>query len=324
MDWITIALLGVIFLFTASLVFSLYRLWAESRFAKKKVLKKRLMYLSAGGGHGEEKFNRFREKTLQDAAFIEKLAMRLPRIPRLDQLLLKSGLGITPTVFLLICATLAAVGILVGFLFKRGDVAAILAFVGVTLPYFVLLLRERQFLNKFEEQLPEALDLLGRAMRSGHALSSGLEMVANEMTDPLKSEFSVTVDEVNLGLTFKEAFDNLCSRVESTDLAFFATATLIQRETGGNIAEILDNTSKLIRERLPFRREVKPLTAEGRLSAWILIALPIIMFVYIYFVNYEYISQLWIDPLGHYMVYGGVILQVIGIIVINRIVKIDI
>ena len=324
MDIITIALLSVIFLFTASLVEFVYRLWVESHFAKKKLFKKRLMYISAGGKHGKEKLARFRERTLQNAAYLEKLAHRLPRNTRLDQMLLKSGLSISVTGFILSCCTLAGVGLIVGIVIKRPDLAFFLGICGLLLPYLFLRIKELQFMSKFEEQLPEALDLLARAMRSGHALTSGLEMVAHEMEDPIRAEFAATVDEINLGLSFKEAFGNLCERVPSTDLAFFAIATLIQKETGGNIAEILDKISKLIRERIQFKRELKTLTAEGRLSAGILIALPILMFIYIYFANYEYISLLWKDQTGQYMIAIGILLQILGVYVISKIIKIDI
>ncbi|MDH3392989.1 MAG: type II secretion system F family protein [Desulfobulbaceae bacterium] len=324
MDLITITLLSLVFLFAVSLVELVYHLWVESHFARKKIFRKRLMYISAGGKHGKDKLDRFRERTLQNAAYIEKLAQSLPRSTRLDQMLLKSGLPISASGFIICCCILAILGLGIGIFVKRPDLAFMLAIMGLLLPYIFLRTKEGQFMRKFEEQLPEALDLLARAMRSGHALTSGLEMVAQEMDDPIKSEFGATVDEINLGLSFKEAFGNLCERVPSTDLAFFAIATLIQKETGGNIAEILDKISKLIRERIQFKRELKTLTAEGRLSAWILIALPILMFIYIYFANYEYVSLLWRDKAGHYMLSGGILLQIIGVFAINKIIKIEI
>jgi tight adherence protein B len=144
------------------------------------------------------------------------------------------------------------------------------------------------------------------------------------MEEPIKSEFRATVDEISMGLSLKDAFDNLCTRVPSTDLRFFAIALLIQKETGGNIAEILDRIGRLIRERLQFKRQVRALTAEGRLSAWVLILLPLVMLVYMYFVNYDYVSQLWTEKMGLYMLTGGFFLQCVGAFVIRRIVTIDI
>ena len=201
--------------------------------------------------------------------------------------------------------------------------AILLGLVLLVLPYIVLRMREKASFEKFQEQLPEALDLLARSLRSGHALSSGMETVAEEMEDPIRAEFRAAVDEVNLGLSLKEALDNMCARVASTDLRFFSIAILMQRETGGNIAEVLDKISELIRERVYFLRQVKVLTAEGRLSGIILIALPIVMFVYIFLVNYAYISLLWTEKIGLYMLAGGCILMIIGALVIRRIVSIE-
>ena len=192
------------------------------------------------------------------------------------------------------------------------------------LPYFFLKLAEKNYYKKFNEQLPEALDLLSRAVRSGNALSAGLGMIAEQIEDPISSEFAATVDEINLGLTMTEAMENLCERVPIADLRFFSIAVLVQKETGGNIGEILDNISRLIRERIQFKRHVSALTAEGRLSAIVLIGLPIFMFIYMYLTNYEYISLLWTEKMGHYMIFGAIIMQIIGSYVIKRIVDIDI
>ena len=149
-------------------------------------------------------------------------------------------------------------------------------------------------------------------------------MIAEEAEDPIRSEFVVTVDEINLGLTMTEALENLCERVPIADLRFFSIAILVQKETGGNIGEILDNISRLIRERIQFKDHVAALTAEGRLSAIVLIGLPIFMAVYMYLTNYVYLSLLWTDKIGHYMIFGAIIMQIIGAYVIKRIVDIDI
>jgi tight adherence protein B len=148
-------------------------------------------------------------------------------------------------------------------------------------------------------------------------------MVSSEMEPPISAEFGAAVDEINLGLTFQEAFENLCERVPSTDLRFFAISVIIQRETGGNVAEILDSISRLIRERIQFKRQVKALTAEGRLSAMVLVGLPIALFIYIFFVNHSYLSLLWTDTMGQYMLVGAVLLQILGAFIIKKIVTIE-
>ena len=325
MDWITVIFSGALFLFTIFLVLFAYYAWAGSKFAQKQLMRKRFLYISAGGMHGKEKLALYKNRVLEEAGGIEKLAFSMPRISKLDSLLLKAGISTTVSLFLLFSGALGGLGFILGYVFlPPPGAAALLGLLFLFAPYVYLIVKEKQFLGKFDEQLPEALDLLARAVRSGHAIASGFELIAGEMEDPIKSEFRATVDEINMGLSLKDAFDNFCVRVPSTDLRFFSIAIMIQKETGGNVAEILDRISRLIRERLQFKRQVKALTAEGRLSAWILILLPLVMLLYMYFVNYEYVSQLWTDRMGLYMLTGGFILQVIGALVIRRIVDIDI
>lgn len=324
-DLLTLLLLGAVFLFTVSLVGVIILAWSESKFAEKHAIKKRLYYISAGGKHGQDKLRKYRERVLKDVGAFESLALKMPRVSSLDRLLLKTKLPLNASAFIIGTLALATIGTLLGLkLLPQAGAAIGLGVLLLILPYVGLRIAERNYYNRFQEQLPEALDLLARALRSGHALTSGLEMVATEMDDPIKSEIGEAVDEINLGLTFQEAFENLCARVPSTDLRFFTIAVLIQRETGGNIAEILDNISRLIRERIQFARQVKALTAEGRYSAGVLISLPIVLFIYIYFVNYTYLSLLWSEELGKLMLLGAVVSQLIGAYLIKRIVTIEI
>ena len=323
---LTVLLLTAIFIFVVAIIEGVYLAWVESRFREKRTVRKRLLYISAGGKHGEEKLERYRKAILNDVGAFERFVFSLPRLSNLDGLLLKSQLPINVTLFIVISIALSAIGFLVSYRFMPHQITAAIfaALVCLILPYLFLKLIERKYYQDFSDQLPEALDLLARAMRTGHSLTAGMEMIGTELSDPISSEFAATVDEVNLGLTLKEALDNLCARVPLTDLRFFAIAILVQRETGGNIAEILDNISKLIRDRIKFQRHVKALTAEGRYSAGVLIALPILMFVYIYFTNYDYLSLLWIEEMGRYMMFTAIVLQIIGTYAIKRIVTIEI
>lgn len=324
MDLLDALIMATVFLFVASLVTLLYLGWSESRFAEKKAIKKRLLFISAGGKHGRDKLFRYRDKILADAGPVQKLALKMPRVTTLDRMLLKSGLPFNASVFVLLSFSLGLIALLVGLKFIPSTlIAIVLGILVLFLPFGYLKLSENAYLNKFQDQLPEALDLLARALRSGHAMTSGLEMVSSEMEPPISAEFGAAVDEINLGLTFQETFENLCERVPSTDLRFFAISVIIQRETGGNVAEILDNISRLIRERIQFRRQVKALTAEGRLSAMVLIGLPIALFAYIFFVNHKYLSLLWQDIIGHYMLAGAIVLQIVGAFIIKKIVNIE-
>lgn len=320
----TILILCAVFLFVFLVVIVIYGILNEGRFAEKRTIKKRLVFMSAGGMHGQEKLERYRSGALKDVGAFEQALLKLPRIQALDRLLVKAKVAVNASTFLLASIACALFGFLLGYtLLERISAGVGLGLLLGLAPFIWLRVTARSYYNKFQEQLPEALDLLGRALRSGHALASGLDMIARETVDPIKSEFAVTVDELKLGLTVQEAFDNLCQRVPSADLRFFAVAVNIQRETGGNLAEILDGISRLIRDRVQFGRHVQALTAEGRLSAWILIALPLVMFLYIYIVNYEYVSLLWTDKVGLLLLSGGIMSQFVGAYVMKRIVAIE-
>jgi tight adherence protein B len=320
----TILILCSVFLFVFLVIIIIYSVLNEGKYAEKRAVKKRLLCMSAGGMHGQEKLTRYRNSALKDVSALEEMLLKIPRLPALDRLLVKSKVAINASTFNLASAAFALLGFLLGYtLLTRISAGIGLGLLFGLAPFILLRMAARSYYDKFQEQLPEALDLLGRALRAGHALTSGLDMIAQETVDPIKGEFTITVDELKLGLTVQEAFDNLCQRVPSADLRFFAVAVNIQRETGGNLAEILDNISHLIRERVQFGRHVQALTAEGRLSARVLIALPLVMFLYIYYANYEYVSMLWTERTGLILLTGGIVSQFIGAYVMKRIVAIE-
>lgn len=325
MDLLTIVLFAAVFLFAASLVEFGYLSWTEGKLGERRKLKKRLLRISAGGRHGTDKLERYRDKTLRDLGAWNRLALSVPRLAGLDRLLLRAGIPLNASGFLLLTLGGAVLGLAGGWWLLPHTGSALLGgLVLGGLPYLWLKVRERKVLARFQEQFPEALNLLARALRSGHALSSGMEMIATEMEAPIGPEFAAVVDEINLGLTLKEALENLCERVpQNQELRFFAIALLVQKETGGNIAEILDNISRLIRERVKFRRQVTALTAEGRISAFVLLGLPVALFLYIYLVNYNYISLLWTERIGRLLLGGALVLQACGYFVIRRIINVE-
>lgn len=324
MDLLTLLLYGAIFLFVVLIVQCSYLVWSGSKLVEKRKLKTRLLSISAGGKHGHEKLSLYRKKVFSQADPLEAFFLSLPRLAVLDRLLLRASVPMNASTFILFSIALAVVGALLGLSLLHSTVAAALLGMMLSgLPTLWLLSAEQKVMAKFHDQLPEALDLLARALRSGHALSSGLEMIAGEMPDPIGGEFAAVVDEISLGLTHKEALENLCERVPSTDLRYFTIALLVQKETGGNIAEILDNIGHLIRERVKFKRHVATLTAEGKVSGVILVMLPIVMFFIIYFLNYNYISLLWIDAEGQKLLAGAIVLMLLGVIMIRRIIRIE-
>lgn len=198
-------------------------------------------------------------------------------------------------------------------------------FVGVafaSLPFFWLLFRRKRRLQKFAAQLPEALELIARALRAGHSLAAGFHLVSQEGSDPIASEFGRVFEEQNLGIPFEEALTNLTERVPNLDLKFFCTAVILQRQTGGDLAEILDKIGRLIRERFAIWGQVQALTGEGRLSGIVLLALPPLLFVTVYRMNPDYLSLLFTDELGKKMLIGGIVMQLLGALAIRKIVNI--
>jgi len=191
------------------------------------------------------------------------------------------------------------------------------------LPYMWLQFRKKSRLKKFAAQLSDALELVSRALRAGHSLAAGFHLVAQEMSAPVSEEFGQVFEEQNLGIPFEEALENLAVRIpDNLDLKFFVTAIILQRQTGGDLAEILDKIGYLIRERFKIWGQVQALTGEGRLSGIVLLALPPLLFVTVYRMNPDYLMLLFTDDLGKKMLLGGLISQVLGALVIRKIVNI--
>jgi tight adherence protein B len=179
-------------------------------------------------------------------------------------------------------------------------------------------------LRKFEEMFPEALDLLSRAVKAGHAFQTAMNMAADELPEPVGPEFRKTFDQQNFGLPLREALNAMTSRVPIIDVKFFVTAVLIQRETGGNLSEILDNLSHVVRERFKVLRQVRVHTAHGRFTGWVLLALPAFVLVAMSYINPEHMQVLYTDPMGRNLLGAGVVMQTIGYFWIQRVIKIEV
>lgn len=191
-----------------------------------------------------------------------------------------------------------------------------------SLPYTYLYLKRQARFRRLDVQLPEAIDLISRALRAGHAVISAIEIVSQETSEPLASEFRAVFDEQNLGLPIREALVNLVNRVPTDDVRFLATAILVQKETGGNLAEILDKAASVMRERLRLKGQLRVYTAQGRLTGWFLSFLPFFVFAVISFVNHDYERQLWTSPIGVRLMYGALILMALGVYTIRKIINI--
>ncbi len=246
-----------------------------------------------------------------------------PQLPTLDKIFQQADVNIKPSALLGVALLLAALGILFGL--YVGFFVPVLPVVGLfmfSLPWMWLLWKRRQRLKKFGSQLPDALELVARALRAGHSLAAGMHVVAEEMPPPVATEFGRVYEEQNLGIALEESMRGMCDRVPNIDLRFFVTSVAIQRQTGGDLAEILDKIGYVIRERFRILGQVKALTGEGRLSGVVLIALPFVLFFIVMGLNPNYISLLWTTTEGMIMMVVGLIMMLLGAICIKWIVTI--
>lgn len=222
----------------------------------------------------------------------------------------------------------------IGLGFSTGIIAAVLSPIKAVVPVFALIFgfmpllyiiwKRKRRLQKFSAQLPETLELVSRALKAGHSLPAGIQLVAEQMADPIGPEFARCYEEQNLGIPLEETLEEMTNRVPNVDLRFFATAIILQRKTGGDLSEILDKIGRLIRERFEIFGQIAALTGEGRLSGIVLLALPPVLFITMLKLNYDYIMMLFEDPLGRKMLIGAIVMQLLGAFVIKKIIDIKV
>ena len=262
---------------------------------------------------------------LSDLRLLDYLLGRSGRVTApLQRAIDQSGLKVTLGIIVLASACTAALGFFLVYRFLHlllvaGVVGALTAWLPVA---YVRYARSRRLL-KFEEQFPEAIDLLSRALRAGHALTTGLLMVAEELPAPIGPEFQMLYDQQNFGLPLSQALRNFADRVQCLDARFFVTAVLTQKEAGGNLSEVLDNLASIIRERFKVKRQVRVISAHGRITGWVLSALPTALALFFCFMNPEKYANFYRDPLGMQMIAGALFLQLIGVLIIKKIVNIE-
>lgn len=304
------------------LIEGIYLIWNAYKGPETVRMEKRLRTISAGGRSSTET-SLVKERLLSESPVLERLLMQIPRIHSLDRLLIQSGMPLSVATFIGYTAMAFLGGLAVASLLNVTFFMVIVAAILVGgVPFFFVLSARRKRLEKIELQLPDAIDLMARALKAGHAFSGALQMVSEEGPEPIAEEFRTTFDEVNYGITLQDALSGLSARIPSTDLRYFVIAVLIQRESGGNLSELLENISSLIRARLKLLGTIRVLSAEGRLSAWILTCLPFALALVIYLVNPEFLSVLFTDPAGPKLIGGALTMMVFGIFVMSRIVKI--
>ena len=237
----------------------------------------------------------------------------------------QSGTKASLSAVLLVAVLMGVMGALVIAAFTRAAWSIPAGFgIGLSLPFVFLRFKRTRRMHAFEEQFPEALDLISRALKAGHAFATGLKMVADEVPEPVGPEFRKTFDEQNFGLPLKDALDNLAVRIPLLDVRFFATAVLIQRETGGNLSEILENLAHVVRERFKIMRQVRVYTAHGRMTGYVLLALPAFLAVALMFINPEHMNLLFRERMGQMMLMATIVMQTFGFLWIKKIVKIEV
>jgi tight adherence protein B len=321
MDLLYVAFAALIFVAVVLLIEGLYVAWNTKRGPEAQRFLRRVRAMSADVADQAASITRRRPSSA--SPLLQKLMEALPHTARLERLLAQSGKSWTMGGFgaaSLAAAMLgwaAAAWFALPFPFQLGAAAAALS-----LPFQVLLRARNKRLQKIEAQLPDALDLMGRALRAGHAFPTALKMVGDEMKDPIGGEFALVFDEVNFGVSMGDALMGMANRVDSTDLRYFVVAVLIQRETGGNLSELLDNISKIIRERIKLHGQIRVLSAEGKMSAWVLGLLPFGAAGMIQLTNPKFLALLFTDPAGQKMVGFALFMMAVGFFVMRRIIRI--
>lgn len=266
-----------------------------------------------------------REEIFSQVPAINRFMLQMPFAARLHIFIEQAGMKITVAMLLLISFALAFFVFLVGLVLFLPTLVVVLLVVGAgMIPFLVISFKRRRRFSKFEELFPDAIDMLARAVRAGHAFTTGLDLMAREMPEPLAGEFRTTYEQQNFGMPIKEALHNLSVRMPLPDVRFLVSALQIQRETGGNLAEILNNLARVIRERFKILRQVRVHSAQGRMTLYILMALAPAFGLIVYVANPKYIMPLFTDPIGHKWLIRAAILQVIGCLLIRKIIRIRI
>lgn len=299
--------------------------WSGTHGSAARRINRRLRLMAARGEAGGERVSILKQRRYARAPGLDRLLRRAPQAARLDRLLLQSGLSWS--VAQLLGATgillLAALLLLAAWPMPLPG-ALLLLGVAAGGPCLCVLRARAARLQKIEAQLPEAADFLARALRAGHSFSNVLQMVGDELNEPISGEFKMAHEEINYGVPMNEALQNLAARIPLTDLRYLVIAVLVQRESGGNLAEVLVSIARIIRARLKLLGQVRVLSAEGRMSAWVLGLMPVVMIGVMALVNPQYISLLWTDPSGIKLLWYAAGMVALGVVWMRKVIRIRI
>jgi tight adherence protein B len=298
----------------------------DQRNAQARLIKDRLATVQkAPEREPDEELALLRDEQLSKIPAFDTLLRRSARVSAIQEALLQAGMKFRAGNFLLLCVLFGVLAGLGAALYTKNPAIAWAALIiGSFLPYSFVSYRRQKRFEKFEELFPEAIDTLARAVRAGHAFTTALEMISNEVGEPLSSEFRKLFEEQKFGMPVRDALMNLTERVPLVDVKFFVTAVMLQRETGGNLAEILDNLSYVIRERFKIQRQVRVHTAQGRLTMALLMAMPPTVVAVLAVFSPDFVRPLFYDPIGHALLVASIALQTVGYFVIRKIIKIQV
>lgn len=319
-----VAIAFLVFVVVSLATFAVLSLF-DQRSAQARVLRDRLSATQKPADQPEPEVALLRDEMLSRIPAFDTLLRRSERASAIQKMLSQGEVNVRTGNFLILCAASAVIFAVI-FMVAGGNVLFGWAggVLGFFIPYAYASHRRAKRFQRFEEKFPEAIDTLARAVRAGHAFTTALEMIANELSEPVAGEFRQLFEEQKFGLPVRDALINLTDRVPLVDVKFFVTAVMLQRETGGNLAEILDNLSYVIRERFKILRQVRVHTAQGRLTMVLLMALPPTIVVVMLTLNPGFIQPLFTDPLGHALIVAGITLQTVGYFFIRRIIRIQV
>jgi tight adherence protein B len=316
----------LVFLACLFMVYALYLFTSRTSEAKRTLLKERLADAIRSSVHSQDlEVQLVRRELLSEIPWVNRVLLGIQLTSQFKKMIDQAASEVT--VMRLILFSLTA-GVLAALAVSMISTSYLLMFffgiLATSLPFIHILMKRRKRLNKFLQLLPDALDLTSRGLSAGHAFTEALQMVSTEMPEPIASEFRKTYEEQNLGLSLKLALENLVERVPLLDLRMCVTAVMIQRETGGNLSELLEKVAHTIRERFRIMEDLKTMTLSSRWSAWLLCGLPIFLAVYVTLMNPGYMDVMWRDPRGHWLLAIAAIMQILGILMVQKIMRIRI
>jgi tight adherence protein B len=315
-----------VFITCLFLTYALYLVTSRSSDKKRALLNERLAEaIRSSVNSSDLDVQLAREELLSEIPWLNRYLLKLALPSRIKRTIDQADLNITVVRLVLFSLTAGVLAFLaVSMVSTSYLLMGLCGVIAAVLPFMHVLAKRKKRMNKFLRLLPDALDLISRGLSAGHAFTESLHMVSVEMPEPISSEFRKTYEEQNLGLSLKLALENMVQRMPMLDLRMCVTAILIQRETGGNLSELLEKVAYTIRERFRILEDLKTLTLSSRWSAWLLCALPVFLALYISIMNPGYMDVLWRDPRGHKLIALAVTMQILGMLMVQRIMKIKI